>query len=511
MWRQLTSMRTALILLLLLALAAVPGSVVPQDRVDAIRVGQWKNANPTLAPIYEKLGLFSVYNSVWFSAIYILLMVSLVGCFVPRIRIYWRALRTRPPRAPKNLAVLPEFRSFETDEPAEIVLDRAGGVLHGRRYRVNMDDREDGATVGSVAAQRGYLREAGNLLFHVSVVVVLVGFAIGSLYGFRGAVIVVKGQGFSNSLSQYDDFVPGSFFDSDDLAPFNLAIDDFNIDYQRNGPNLGMPLDFTADLTYQEAPGESARNYALKVNKPLQVDDNSVFLVGNGYAPYVTVRDGEGNVAYSGPTIFLPQDATFLSFGVVKVPDALPEQLALEGSFAPTYGFTMERGMFSAFPDVTDPRLSLLAYRGDLGLDDGAPQSVYGLEKDELKRFKTEDGRDFRLDLSLGETIKLPENAGSVTFDRVERFVRLQISKTPGMGVALGGVVIGLLGVLCSLFVRPRRAWVRASENDGRTLVELAGLDRSSNDDLGDEMDLLARSLREPAAPGSEPQEREQS
>ena len=103
-------MRTALILLFLLALAAIPGSVVPQEAVDSVRASQWRDQHPELTPIYEKLGLFSVYDSVWFSAIYILLMISLVGCFVPRLRVYWRGVRAQPPKAPKNLSRLPEHR-----------------------------------------------------------------------------------------------------------------------------------------------------------------------------------------------------------------------------------------------------------------------------------------------------------------------------------------------------------------------------------------------------------------
>ena len=62
-WRQLTSMRTALLLLLLLALAAVPGSIVPQTAVDDFAAARWKQAHPTLTPIYERLGLFQVYGS----------------------------------------------------------------------------------------------------------------------------------------------------------------------------------------------------------------------------------------------------------------------------------------------------------------------------------------------------------------------------------------------------------------------------------------------------------------
>ena len=112
-WRQLTSMRTALILLFLLALAAIPGSVVPQEAVDSVRASQWRDQHPQLTPIYEKLGLFSVYDSVWFSAIYILLMISLVGCIVPRLFVYWRGVRAQPPKAPKNLSRLPEHRELD--------------------------------------------------------------------------------------------------------------------------------------------------------------------------------------------------------------------------------------------------------------------------------------------------------------------------------------------------------------------------------------------------------------
>ena len=494
-WRQLTSMRTALVLLFLLALAAVPGSIIPQRDIDAIAVSRWQRAHPELTPVYESLGLFSVYDSVWFSAIYILLMVSLVGCILPRTRIYWRGMRARPPRAPRNLARLPESRTFAVAEDPDAALARAASVLRRRRYRVDTVEGT-GTGGGEVAAERGFLREAGNLLFHVSLLVVLVGFALGSLYGYKGGVIVVNGQGFSNSLSQYDDFAPGGLFAPDDLEPFAFTVEDFTVSFLESGAQAGMPTDFSADVTYTEEPGGPVQQHELAVNHPLQLDGGSVFLVGHGYAPLVTVRDGEGEVAYQGPAVFLPQDSSFASFGVVKVPDALPEQLGFEGLFLPTYGFTMEAGPYSRFPDALDPVLSLLPYRGDLGLDTGEPQSVYQLDKDGLEVMEREDGSDFRLDIALGQTKQLPDGAGSITFDGVERWVKLQISDTPGKLIALGGVLLAILGLLGSLFIRPRRAWVRVRHDAGRTVVELAGLDRSAGGDLVDEIDELERLIR---------------
>jgi cytochrome c biogenesis protein len=495
-WRQLTSMRTALILLFLLALAAVPGSVVPQEDVDSLRASQWREQHPQLTPVYEKLGLFSVYDSVWFSAIYILLMISLVGCFLPRLRVYWRGVRAQPPKAPRNLSRLGAHRTFETDLAPEQVREQATAMLRRARFRIRRSDGEE-----DVSAERGYLREAGNLLFHLSVLIVLVGFAVGSLWGFRGGTIVVTGDGFANTLSQYDDFRAGAFFDPDDLEPFDFTVDGFDVTFIREGREAGMAHEFAADLTYRGEPGAEDRKREISVNHPLNVNGTDVFLISHGYAPHITVRNGDRSIAFSGPVVFLPQDSSFRSFGVVKVPDAQQEdgtkQIGLEGEFYPTYAFTQESGPFSAFPEDRNPAISMLAYAGDLGLDDGEPQSVYSLDKDGLEPIRSQ-GKPLRIDLPRGGTEQLPDGLGTVSFDGMSRFVKLQVSHTPGQKIALAGVVLALAGLLASLFVRPRRVWVRARREGGRTLVEVAGLDRSSGGDLAGEIDQLADRLATP-------------
>src|SRR6476619_6477467 len=128
-WRQLTSMRTALVLLLLLALAAIPGSVIPQSGVDSLKTSRWQTDHPKLTPVYERLNLFSVYDSPWFAAIYLMLMVSLVGCIIPRLLVYWRALRAQPPAAPRHLSRLPVHTSYVDSRSPEDVLAAAHRVL----------------------------------------------------------------------------------------------------------------------------------------------------------------------------------------------------------------------------------------------------------------------------------------------------------------------------------------------------------------------------------------------
>ncbi len=490
-WRQLTSMRTALILLLLLALAAIPGSIIPQSDVDSLKTSNWQAAHPKLTPIYENLQLFSVYNSAWFSAIYILLVLSLVGCIIPRCLVYLRALRAKPPVAPRNLTRLADHTVHTTELEPDEVLARAAVVLRKRRYRLLTG--QDGA----ISAEKGYLREAGNLLFHLSVLIVLVGFAIGTLFGYKGGVIVLEGGGFSNTLSQYDDFAPGSLFDADAMEPFHFDIESFSAQWLVDGPRAGMAYKFSSRLNYRETPSSPEKTYDLRVNHPLKIGGTEVFLIGHGYAPSFTITDGDGNVTDTGPVIFLPLDQTFRSVGVVKLPAASPEQLGLEGEFYPTWSLDADGFPYSAFGNALDARVSVLAYAGDLGLDSGAPQSVYSLRKDGVRLLKNKDGRIFRLDLEQGQTIELPNGLGSVRYDGFERWNKIQISRTPGIHVALTGVILALVGLLGSLFIRPRRVWLRVRAEDGVTLVELAGLDRSGGGDTLAELEALRALLEE--------------
>ena len=484
-------MRTALILLFLLALAAIPGSVIPQQAVDSMRVSRWKSQHPSLTPLYEKLHLFNVYGSPWFAAIYLLLMISLVGCILPRLRVYWRGLRAAPPTAPRNLARLPEHRRWSTTASPEDVTRAARHVLSKRRFRLRPD-----TVATEVAGQRGYLREAGNLLFHTSLLIVLAGYGIGALFGFQGTVIVVTGNGFSNSVSQYDDFKPGGAFSTNNLRPFNFTVNNFHVTFIREGRGAGAASNFYANLTVR-TPNAKPKSERISVNHPLSMNGNQVFLLGHGYAPHITVRDGDGQVAYSGTTIFLPEAQDLTSFGVVKAPDAQPTQLALEGEFYPTYAFTMKTGPFTAFPDARNPAISMLAYQGDLGMNTGTPQSIYKIDKTNMRVIKRSDGKPARVDLALGATQKLPNGLGTVTFDGLQRFIRLQVSQAPGTRITLGGTVLALLGLLGSLFIRPRRVWIRAQRDGDETSIELAGLDRSSGGDLARELDELARLIHD--------------
>ncbi|MET9346753.1 cytochrome c biogenesis protein ResB [Streptomyces termitum] len=510
-WRQLTSMRVALILLFLLSLGAVPGSLIPQNSVDELKVADFKRAHETLTPLYEKLQLFDVYGSVWFSAIYILLFVSLIGCIVPRTWQFVGQLRSRPPGAPKRLTRLPAYTTWRTEAEPEQVREAALALLKGRRFRAH-------TTGDAVAAEKGFLREVGNLVFHLALIVMLVAFAWGVLFKSEGGKLIVEGDGFSNTLTQYDDFKSGSQFATDELEPFGFTLNSFTGTYEKTGPQRGTPRTFEADVTYTRGDGKDEKA-VIRVNQPLKVGDSKVYLISHGYAPVLTVKDGRGKVVFNGAVPMLPVDNNITSTGAVKVMDGYRdkngkrEQLGFTAFFVPTFAGAGKGTMVSQFPGLDFPVLALTGFHGDLRVDSGLPQNVYQLDTSKMTQYKVDGGTGVAKRLLPGETMTLPDGAGSITFEKeIKEWASFQVSQQPGNGLALTGAVAAIAGLTGSLFIQRRRVWVRAVRgDDGTTVVEMAGLGRSESAKLPEELADLAVALTAQAPPAPEPAEAEAS
>jgi cytochrome c biogenesis protein len=513
-WRQLTSMRVSLILLFLLALAAVPGSVFPQRAVNPIAVSDYFRDHPDLAPILDRLSLFNVFAGPWFAAIYLLLFISLVGCVIPRMIQHLLTARARPPAAPRHLDRLPVHRSWSTAATPGQAHAAAREMLRERHFRVADTPAREGPAgeslaaasgaaaqlrpaTAAVSAEKGYLRELGNLLFHVALVLLLIAFAMGKLFGYRASVLVVEGQGFANTVTQFDSFNPGRLFDTSSLPPFSLRLDRFIADYDLA---TAAPTRFVGQVTYKKDPASPAQAREIRVNHPLKAGGTKVFLGARGYAAVVSVRDANGEVVFRQAVPFLTQDVTTMTGqGVIKVPDAARTQLGFQGFLLPTAVVDPVRGPMSVFPALKNPQLFITGWRGDLGLDSGIPQSVYRLETKKMTQLRDEKQPDqpWAVALSPGDSAQLPGGLGSIALDGVRPWVNLDIADDPGLGPALTAAVLALLGLVLSLGIRRRRIWVRATASDGgRTVVQIGALAPTESAVLGTEVDQLAAALR---------------
>ncbi|MFI9813139.1 cytochrome c biogenesis protein ResB [Saccharothrix variisporea] len=492
-------MRTALTLLFLLALGAMPGALLPQRSLNAQKVTEYIAEKGWWGRFLDRLQFFDVYASYWFSAVYVLLFVSLVGCLLPRTWEYFKQMRAKPVLTPRNLARLPHHATGETSESPEDVVARAKQRLGGWR----LVEREEADGARSVSAERGYLRETGNLVFHFSLLGLLIAFALGKMVGYEGQVIVQSqgGQFCNSGVFNFDSFRPGLRVDGTQLSPFCVRVNDFHATYLHNG----QAQSYRADIDYQSGEDLDTgtwRPYPLEVNSPLRTAGDRVYLLGHGYTPIFTVTFPNGEER-TGVTQWRPVNTVTLASegatkfdppGITDAEQRRKNQLAITGLLAPTAAFRGEL-LDSVFPEARDPAVAIDVYRGDLGTDSGRGQSIFSIDPKQV-----EDGKLVKVarqNLRKGEELTLDDGT-RIRFEGVKDWVSLQVSHDPTQVWVLVFSVLVILGLGVSLSVKRRRVWVRATPGpDGRTVVEVGGLARTDQAGYGEEFGSLARDVLE--------------
>jgi cytochrome c biogenesis protein len=480
-WREFRSMRTALVLLFAIAAASIFGSLFPQRPISPQRVEQYLLDHPAAGPLLDRLGMFDVFGSAWYSAIYVALLAALVACLVPRTRALLRMLRPRPPRAAARFERYHNHATLAAALPPEQAAAAAGRVLARRRFR--LASHPD----GEVAGEKGYLREVGSLLFHLSFLLLLVGLAYGKGYGYRGQISLIEGEEAANARVNYDSFTPGRFFGPERLARFTLRLDDFTNSFHPDG----TPSQYAAKLVALDPAGHQLERQEVRVNRPMTVEGVRVFQSDYGYAPVVRVtvkgRGGRRSTPQDGPLLTLRDPATEVSNGAVRLP-MLDPQVGLDVTMF-TGLVTGEgpggRPTLANDPRLVNPVLVVFPWAGDLDAD--RAQSIFTLDRSRLRPLA-----DRPLVIPLGGRADLPGGLGTVAFTGVKQYSVLTLARDPGVPLVAAAAALILLGLLPSLYVTRRRVWLRASPAPGGSRVELAGLALQGKPAFAEEFRRLA-------------------
>ena len=474
-WRTLRSMRTALILLLLIALASVAGSLLPQRPNSPERVLQYRAAHRFWGTFFDRAGLFDVFGSWWFVLITTLLFVSLVACLVPRTRALWRALHT-PPMQAREIDAFPQYAEVRVAAAPEAAIDAARRTMRRRGFRVALDTARP-----ALAAEKGVAREVGSLAFHWAFILLLAGVIYGKGTGFSGVIAVVEGQSWIDAEANYDGTIQaGRFFDG--FTGIGLHLREFGSDFLRTG----QPMDFVSSVDLQAPDGSLVRRQDIRVNQPAKIEGLWIYQSGFGWAPMIEVTD-RGEIVSSGPVVMdrdpAPEGVVDFAMpwrGVVKLPGAgeAGADRAIELELWPDS---------SAFAALLDPG--------------GEPQAM--LEAfDPIIRFTVWDGpltdlSTNRLDttamrevaagiVGAGRTADLGDGAAltgsdagsgsAISFPELRQYSVFQVTRDAGLPLVLAAAILILVGLLPALYSSRRKVWVRADPDGDGAVVRLGGL-----------------------------------
>lgn len=493
-WRTLRSMRTALILLLLLALASVAGSFIPQLPNSPGRVRQFLADHELLGELYLRAGLFDVFGSWWFVLITTLLFVSLVACLLPRTRAAVRAIRQRPLQA-RELDAFPLFRELHVAAEPEAAAAAAGKVLRRRGFRVAREGT-------AVAAEKGLLREVGSLAFHWAFILLLAGVVVGKGTGYAGLAVLYEGEAWVDAQANYDGRVRTGRFFGGDFSGTRLHL----VDYEDAFRRIGQPMDFRSTVEVTGADGASIGTAVIRVNHPLRIGDLRVFQFGFGWAATVEVSRGGEVIAGSEPVEFdqdpAPDGVSQLAMpwrSTIKLPGFEP-QMAVDLELWPDGRALLARlddpSTRPAMVQEFQPLVRFRVWQGPL-----SDLSTHTLDTRFLEPIPGSGGLltgDESTDLlggSTGVPTGWPDDL-TVRFADLREYSVLQVTRDRGVPVVLLAAILILVGLLPALYSSRRKLWVRARARELGTVLQVGGFALQRREHFDEEFERVIADLR---------------
>lgn len=427
LWHTLISMRLALVLMLLFAALTLVGALViqapqevmdnPQAKADWLagirpRFGAWTD-------LMDQLQVFTIFSSIWLRIIGALLAASLIACTVQRIPGTWRAM-TKPTVTVSGpfFEHAPQHESMTFHRPPAEVLETTRATMKRRGYRSLVED--DGTI--HLYFDRNRWAPWSGLVAHISIVVILAGAMVGSMWGFRESQFLLA-EGATAAIPK--------------VAGATITLNAFSDTYD---PRTNQPLDYVSDVTVSQ-DGTAVLQQDVRVNEPLRYAGVSFYQAFFGPAAVVTVKDAAG--------------ATLLSEGV-------PLAWTINDGANKVGTFTLADQNLVVWvvatsgtndPNVKPGQVALELYAADTGdpitqqtIDQGTPAEIEGL---------------------------------TFTFDRDAKYTGLSVANDPGTPIVWLGCLLLVAGFAVRLYVPYRRIWGRlVARPDGGSSLSVAAVGR---------------------------------
>jgi cytochrome c biogenesis protein len=423
-WHFFISMRTGLVLILILAALSLVGTMVMQappglmgdaqayaSWLDSLRpkYGGWTN-------VLDALGFLSIFNAVYFKGTMVLLITSVVACSINRAPFLWKQAtqpRLRMTESFFEHAALHATLTGPADEDA--VLAEVEAAFRGHHYRTVVE--REGDTI-HLFADRFRWGPFGTVIAHLSLIVILTGVLVGSALGFRDPE-------FAASI--------GTRVDVGNGTGLTLVAKSFTDTYSTEN---GAPSDYQSDLVIYRGEQQVAAQ-TIRVNQPLRVGDVTFYQSFFGPAAAIQVKDGSGALIFDEgvPLLWGSKDET-----------ERIGRFSLPGQGLQAYVVSAASGKVSK--EVKPGQVQVELYKSGTTtpldikvIDQGKPATVGGL---------------------------------TVTFAREHQFTGLIVARDPGVLFVWVGSILLVLGVCLVFFFTNRRAWALIRpRDDGTTSVHV--------------------------------------
>jgi cytochrome c biogenesis protein len=244
------SVKLALVILIVLALTSIIGTVIPQGEpvINYVRrygQGPWQ--------VIRFFQLQDMYHSWWFLWLLLLFSANLIVCSIKRFGTTWKVI-SAPPRAvnARLFETLSFHKKLRFHADAVTVRQQVQTVL-GKKFRHFKEVPVEGGI--ALFAEKGRYTRLGVYLVHFSILIILAGGIVGSLWGFKGFMELREGETKDQLLIR----------DTGELKPlgFSVRCDHFSVSFYDNG----MPKEYRSDLSFLEK-GREIQKASIRVNDP---------------------------------------------------------------------------------------------------------------------------------------------------------------------------------------------------------------------------------------------------
>jgi len=465
-WKFFSSVKLAVVLLIILAIVSVIGTLIQQNEAPEKYLAEYSQSTVRL---FEAIGLFDMYHTWWFVLLLFFLTANLTVCTLDRfphtLRIIMAPLK---PVDDDTLKAIPFKKEIVFNGGMDTAGERAVKVLNARRYRF-VESKSEGMT--QFMTQKGVYSRLGVYITHASIILIFVGALIGSFFGFKAFLNLPEGQAskfvYLRNEPMWDKIMAALGIADSPVIPgtdggvpamplgYYVYCDNFDVDYYRSplGQPTGMPSEYHSILSVYDLNKQKILDKRIRVNDPLTYHGVTFY-----QSSYGTIPDARGKILLTIRSKNSPESVgelvTVDPGASVYVP-SINRTIAVLG-FAP-YGMRNPASgqvMFyqSQNDEYINPTVELEVYDGKT--------PIY-----KTTIMKTDAGQPY---LPEGYLISYAGYWGT-------RYTGLQVTKDPGVWVVYAGFILLCIGPLIAFFGSHKKLWVRVQDRTGQVVVTVAG------------------------------------